>query len=72
MSSKVLFEDHKDGLTVGTLKNLLQDVPDNMPVCVRALTEFFPAERIEIGTYKLYPLGCDGVAQGRKECIKIE
>lgn len=67
-----LFENYKDGLTVGELKRVLQNIPDEMPVCVRTLTDFFPANRITTGTYKLYPIGCNGVAQGRAACIKIE
>ena len=72
MQNKLLFENHKIGLTVGSLKKALENVPDNMPVCVRTLTEFFPAERVEFGTYRLYPPGCNGVAQGREKCIRIE
>jgi len=69
--NKTLFENYREGLTVGELKKLLVGIPDDLPVCVNLLGSYFPANQVRHGQYKLYPHGCDGVAQGEAECIKI-
>jgi hypothetical protein len=69
--SKKLFENYRDGLSVGELKKILENYPDDMAVCTSILGEYFPSKRVTIGKYKIYPIGCDGVPSGEKECIKI-
>ena len=72
--SKRIFEDYSStgGLTVGELKQILANYPDDMKITVRTLAEHFPASVVEEGDYKLYPLGCKGISKGKNVCLKIE
>ncbi|SDL19719.1 hypothetical protein [Natronincola ferrireducens] len=72
--SKKIFEDYRTGggLTVGMLQKLLLNYPNDMKVTVRVLDEHFPARIVKEGDYKIYPFGCNGVAQGKEECLRIE
>jgi len=69
--NKTLLENY-DGITVGQLKKILENYPDNMKITVRTLTEHFPAKFIEEGTYNIYPTGCNGVAKSKEKCLRIE
>ena len=71
---KIIFKDYSStgGLTVGKLSKLLLDYPSDMKITVRTLTEHFPATTVKEGEYKLYPIGCNGIAQGKQYCLHIE
>lgn len=71
---KTIFEDYKStgGLTIGALKELLKNYPEDMMITVRTLNEHFPARTIVEGVYNIYPLTCNGIAQGKKKCLRIE
>lgn len=70
---KTLFKDYssKGGLTVGTLKKILEDYPDDLIITKELGSEFFPVHVVSEGTYELYPIGCNGVAQGKAQCLRI-
>lgn len=70
----IVNENYKNngGLTVGELKKILENYPDEMKITVRTLTEHFPANTVKEGEYNLYPLGCDGIPQGKEKCLRIE
>jgi hypothetical protein len=68
---KTLFENFREGLTVGALKKIIAQIPDDMEVCVNLMGSYFPANTVRNGRRKAYPFGCNGIPSGEKDCIKI-
>ncbi len=70
---KTLFKDYgsSGGLTVGAMKRILTDYPDDLVITNGLGSEFFPVRVVAEGTYKIYPTGCNGVAQGEAQCLRL-
>lgn len=70
---KKLFSEYsltgKGGLTVGRLREIIADFPDDMVVAAGALTEYLPVSCVEETEYNVYPICCEGVPKGREKCL---
>ena len=60
---------YQDRLTVGKLKEIIEQLPDDMLVCVDSLGSYFPAFDADLGEFIVYEYG-DPV--GKQKCVKIK